>query len=121
MSERLIVAVIDDDEDIRQALAAMFTSNGYGVECFVSAEQFLGRIEARAISVIVSDLQMAGLSGLELARELHARGVDTPMLLITAFASDAVRLRAKRLGVRVVLEKPFDPAILLREVAAAAG
>ncbi len=121
MSERLIVAVIDDDEDIRQALAAMFSSNGYAVHCFVSGEEFLEHMATLAIAVIVTDLQMAGLSGLDLCRELRAREVDIPTLLITAFASDAVRMRAKRLGVRVVLEKPFDPAILLREVAAAAG
>lgn len=121
MSERLIVAIVDDDEDIRQALAAMFSSNGYDVHCFVSAEEFLEQLKTLAISVIVTDLQMTGLSGLDLCRELRAQAVATPTLLITAFASDAVRVRAKRLGVRVVLEKPFDPAILLREVAAAAA
>jgi len=121
VSERLLVTVVDDDDDIRQALGAMFAGNGYAVECFASAEAFLDRIDSLRIAVIVSDLQMAGMSGLELCRELRSRNIDTPMILITAFASDAVRTRASRIGIRSVLEKPFDPPMLLREVGAAAA
>jgi len=116
VSERSIVAVIDDDDDIRQALGAMFMSNGYDVECFESAEAFLDQLDTLPVSVIVSDLQMGGLSGLDLCRDLIAGGIDLPVILITAFASDAVRARAQRLKVRAVLEKPFEPALLLREV-----
>jgi FixJ family two-component response regulator len=117
--EPLLVTVIDDDDDVRQALGAMLFGSGYGVQCFESAEAFLQRDPVGDRSaVIISDLQMGGMSGLELCRALRTGNIDTPIILITAFATAGIRARAQKIGVRALLEKPFDPPRLLGEVEA---
>lgn len=121
VGQPLLVSIIDDDKDVRLALGALLTSIGYEVECFESAEAFLGDDKAAASGCIVSDIQMAGMSGVELARRLRAQGRDAPIILISAFATDAVRVQADRSGVHCLLEKPFNPEALLDEIEAATG
>jgi FixJ family two-component response regulator len=121
VGEPLLVSIIDDDKDVRMALAALLASMGYGVECFDSAEAFLQDDKALASGCIVSDIQMAGISGVELARRLRTQGFDAPIILISAFATDAVRTQAARSGVHCLLEKPFNPETLLEEIQSATG
>lgn len=121
MPNRVSVSVIDDDQAIREALGVLFDGNGYDVACYDSAEAFLHAVDARRPAVIVSDYQMPGMNGLELSRALKARAVQAPVILITAFGSEAIRTRAERAGIARVMEKPFDAPTLLGEVAAFAG
>jgi FixJ family two-component response regulator len=121
VGEPLLVSIIDDDKDVRLALGALLTSIGYQVECYDSAESFLADDKALASGCIVSDIQMSGISGVELARRLRAEGLCAPIILISAFATDAVRAQAARSGVRCLLEKPFNPETLLDEIQSATG
>lgn len=109
------ISVIDDEADIRQALHEMFVGRGYAVDCFDSAEAFLAAEAARS-SLIISDLQMGGMSGLELIRTLRSRGDGTPVILLTAFATPAIRTFAGRSGVAKVFEKPFNSSEMLKVV-----
>lgn len=111
------VSVIDDDEDIRLALSSLLLNNGYEVDCFESADIFLLRDATKLCDCIITDMQMAGLSGLELARRLESRQANVPIIMITAYATDALRARAAKARIRTVLEKPIDPDILLRTIA----
>ncbi|WP_170317561.1 response regulator transcription factor [Paroceanicella profunda] len=118
---RPLISVIDDDEGVRLALDDMFCSRGYAVCCFASAEAFLASPALRASAFVVSDIQMPGMSGLEMVRALRRRGVTVSVVLISAFATPQVFARAAReTGVRLI-EKPFDPPELLLHVEAVAG
>jgi FixJ family two-component response regulator len=120
--EPLLVTIIDDDDDVRQALGAMLIGSGHDVQCFDSAEAFLECDPVGGQSaVIVSDIQMGGMSGLDLCRALRSGRIDTPMILMTGFATAGIRARAQKIGVSALLEKPFDPVLLLGEVEAATG
>lgn len=121
MGPHPFVSVVDDDYDVRLALGGMLRSVGYDVECFESAEAFLEAAESSNSDCIVSDVQMGGMSGLDMARELRARGIGAPLILISAFTTDAVRAQAARQGAHCVLEKPFDPEVLLEQVEACTG
>ncbi|WP_395664279.1 response regulator transcription factor [Methylocella sp.] len=116
-----IVAVVDDDVDIRVALADLFESHGFRANCYESAEDFLRDARHIDSACIISDYVMNGMSGLELARELKSRRSAVPFVLISAFVSVAINDRAADLGVSRVFEKPFDPAVLVSHVAHVTG
>lgn len=111
-----LVAIIDDDADVRDALGAMFHREGFDPKCFESATHFIEEGLHLPTALIVSDYQMPGMNGLDLCRELSARQIGIPLILITAFATAAIRSLAKRYGVCALVEKPFEPAQLLDEV-----
>jgi FixJ family two-component response regulator len=121
MSDSPFVIVVDDDQDVRHALGGLLSSSGYEVECFASAIEFLPRSSDQVYSVIVCDYDMPGMTGIEMCSEMKARGISPPVILITAFATAAVRQKAEEVGVRRVLEKPFDPALLLAEIRSVTG
>lgn len=105
------IAVVDDDGSIRSALSSLLRSMGYEVALFDSAEAFLNTSEAS--DCIVTDLQMPGLSGLELLELLTADGDQRPVIIITAFPELQLRERARRLGASSFLSKPFEADVIL--------
>jgi FixJ family two-component response regulator len=105
-----VVAVVDDDEDVAGALASLVESMGHVGETFASADAFLARADA-PIDLVISDVQMPGTSGVDLARILRGRGL--PVILITAFPSAEIERQAREEGVRCFMRKPFDPAELI--------
>ena len=111
------VAVIDDDEDVRDVLAALLELGGHDVETYPSGVQFLREAVLDHLACLVVDLNMPGMSGLELATELENRGVAIPTLLITGARSAAVRRQAAGSGVMTVMQKPMCHRQLLRFVA----
>jgi FixJ family two-component response regulator len=115
-----LVAVIDDDEEMRLALESLFAYAGYVVEAYPSALAFLDDRPTVHRTAIVTDHQMPGMSGLELVRGLKALGCEAPVFVITAFTTEAIRSAADKLGVTALLEKPFQPGMLLDLVAKAA-
>jgi two-component system response regulator FixJ len=106
------IALIDDDAAVLDSLRMALANRGMQVECFSSAESFLPRAEERWIC-IVSDIRMPGFSGLELQNALHARGVRTPLVLITGHGDIAMAVRAIKAGAFEFIEKPFDHEVLL--------
>ena len=113
MSLNLLISVVDDDESVRLSLEGLIRSLGYAVRCFASGEEFLGSDAHRSSACIVCDIQMPGMNGLELHRQLKAKGVSTPIIFITAYADESVRMRAMNGGARCFLKKPFDAAALI--------
>lgn len=101
-----VIAVIDDDDDVRAALGGLLESLGYQSRLFGSADSFLAAQALEFVDGIISDIQMPGTSGLQLAEEISI--CKKPIILITAFPTHAVRQRALAAGVRCVLVKPFD-------------
>jgi FixJ family two-component response regulator len=115
------VAVVDDDAGVRLALQGLLHSHGLKVRCFASAEQFLQARDRIRAGCLLLDLQLAGMSGLDLLRQLRAAGRHIPAVCLTAQYDEDGRLRAQLLeaGALEVLGKPFDPEQLLTLVHAA--
>lgn len=103
-----MIVIIDDDESVRTATASLVRSLGFGASCFASAEDFLGSPQLGAADCVISDVQMPGMSGLDLQRHLVARGHRTPVILITAFPEDRIRRQADTAGAFGFFAKPFD-------------
>lgn len=114
-----LVSIVDDDASVRDALADLFESSGLRTCSFACARDFLEAEVATQSQCIVSDIQMPGMTGIELSRALRAEAIQTPIILISAFASDPIRRTAEAIGVTCMLAKPFDPLELLACVEAA--
>ena len=109
----LQISVVDDDASMREAIRGLMKSLGYTAEAFGSAEEFLSSREVPRTSCLIADVQMPGMTGLELHRHLVASGKPVPTILITAYPDDRVRQRALEDGVVCFLSKPFDETALL--------
>jgi FixJ family two-component response regulator len=101
------ISVIDDDASVGAAIDNLLSSHGYLVHTFASAEEFLQSAQRDGSSCIISDVQMAAMSGLDLLTHMRSRGHKTPFIFITAFPQDSVRARAQKAGAICVLTKPF--------------
>jgi FixJ family two-component response regulator len=107
-SSKLTVAVVDDDEAVRDALSNLLASLDLGVATFASAEEFLASSACSVAACLITDVQMPGMSGLDLQRHLIENGNRIPVILITAFPRDHVRQRAEADGAFGFFAKPFD-------------
>lgn len=107
------IAVVDDDESVREALRNLLRSVGYEVRTFCSAEDFLEHPKDEGFSCLVSDIQMPGMGGLELQKRIVASRAPLPVILMTAFPRDHVRQEAEELGAAGFLTKPFDASRLI--------
>jgi FixJ family two-component response regulator len=107
------ISVVDDDESMREAMRGLMKSLGYAAQAFASAEDFLNSRQVPRTSCLIADVQMSGMTGLELHRHLVASGKTIPTILITAYPDDSARERALSDGVVCYLSKPFDENDLL--------
>jgi FixJ family two-component response regulator len=114
-----VISVIDDDASVRAAADNFLSSHGYTVQTFASAEDFLQSVRLNDSSCVVADVQMLGMSGLDLLETVRGRGNDTPFIFITAFPSENIRARAAKAGADVLLEKPFSASVLIECIKAA--
>lgn len=115
MSHPALVAVVDDDEDVRESLEMLVLSIGHRAVLFESADALLSSPLFDEVQCVVSDVQMPGTNGVQLAREIRLR-TAVPVILITAFPADEIERRAKEAGVVRFLSKPFDPNALIDDL-----
>ncbi|MFZ2020015.1 MAG: response regulator [Methyloceanibacter sp.] len=108
-----VVSIIDDDESVRAATQCLVRSLGLKTRTFASAEEFLLSPYVTETSCVIADVQMAKMSGLELQSRLRACGNDLPMIFITAFPDERLKLRALEDGAVCFLSKPFDGQVLI--------
>jgi FixJ family two-component response regulator len=108
-----VISVIDDDASIRAATNNLLSSHGYSVHTFESAEDFLQSVHQGESSCVVADVQMSGMSGLDLLTHLRTRANDVPFIFITAFPDESVRARALKAGAISFLSKPFAGPVLI--------
>jgi len=107
------VAVVDDDEAVRGALSNLLASLDLGVATFASAEEFLASPACHAAACLITDVQMPGMSGLDLQRHLASEGNRIPVILITAFPQDRLRQQADAEGAFGFFAKPFDGRLMI--------
>ena len=119
MSEDKLISIVDDDELARDGIRELVESFGYTVAAFSSAEDFLASSQVEETACLITDLQMPGLSGLELQEALRSQGHHTPVILITAYPSENHQKRALNGGAVGFLSKPFDERSLIKCLTAA--
>ena len=120
-TEAQLVAIVDDDEDVRNAVHAVLKSAGLSPRSFASAEDFLGSGKRSETACLISDIEMPGMNGLELQARLAEDGGRIPIIFITAYGNARTRTRAMKAGALDFLEKPFDDEILIERVRTALG
>jgi FixJ family two-component response regulator len=116
-----LISIIDDDEEMREATKGLLRSLGYQAAAFSSAEEFLQSDSLDNTDCLIADVQMPGLSGIDLQGRLIARGVQMPTIFITAFPEEGIRTRAMKAGAVGYLSKPFSEESLLRCLDSALG
>ncbi|CAB3752212.1 response regulator transcription factor [Paraburkholderia solisilvae] len=108
------VSIVDDDESVRLATASLIRSLGWSAQVYASADAFLRSNACVSTACVVCDIQMPGMTGLEMQAQLIANGMRLPIIFVTAFPSDATRRRASENGARYFLHKPIDAAEFTR-------
>jgi FixJ family two-component response regulator len=121
LPKQIVIAVVDDDASVREALTGLMKSLGYRVIAFQSAEDFLNSKRRNSTACLVADVQMDGMSGPELHRSLVMAGYPIPTILITAYPDETVRVHALQAGVKGYLTKPFSEEELLACLRSALG
>jgi FixJ family two-component response regulator len=116
-----LISIVDDDESMREATKGLVRSLGYEAATFSSAEEFLQSDSVDTTSCLITDVQMPGLSGIDLQRWLMDRGNRMPTIFITAFPEEQSRARAMQAGAIGFLGKPFSEESLVRCLDSALG
>jgi FixJ family two-component response regulator len=114
LSKPPLVAIIDDDESVRVTTDSLVRSFGYAVHTFASAEEFLRSSRLDDFACVIADVQMPGMSGVELQDQLRAQGYPVPFIFFTAFPDENIRAQALAAGAICYLTKPFDGDSLVR-------
>jgi len=117
--DRFRVLVVDDHASAREAVADVLREAQYYVVACACASEALVKLGSERIDVVITDLQMPGMNGLEFICEIERRRLDVQVLMITAHASIASAVEAMRHGAFDYIEKPFDAIALERSVAQA--
>jgi len=113
MSARGGILVVDDEPGMRAGLAAVLGRGGFAVEVAPSGEDGLARLAQGGIDLLVTDLRLPGMSGLDLVCEARRAGIDAPVIVITAYGTIEDAVAAMKLGAFDFLTKPFSPNDLL--------
>jgi FixJ family two-component response regulator len=108
-----VISIVDDDESFRRATTNFVRSLGYTAATFSSAEEFLQADGARRTDCLITDLQIPGMTGLELQTRLTAEGHRMPIIFISAFPEMKARAQALAAGAAAFLDKPFNDDTLI--------
>lgn len=115
------IAIVDDDAQVRVGLCSLLRSYGYTVEVYDGAAPLLADNAPGRHHCIITDLQMPGMSGVELLEQLRRDGSQLPVILMTAFPEANLRKRAFQSGASCFLSKPFEANELLLCLKQASG
>lgn len=111
-----IVAVLDDEPEMRKALRRLLTGHGFGVEEFANGKDFLAAVNSRPLDCLLLDLHMAEVNGFDVLEAFCSRHVRVPVIVITAHDEPGTEQRVRALGACDYLKKPVDRDILLRAI-----
>lgn len=108
-----MIFIIDDDVSIRRAYKNLFNSAGLDCKSFETADEFLVRTKVTADNIIILDIKMPGISGIDLLKELEARSIKAKIIIVSAFVDSNIQQLARDYGVVAVLRKPVDGEALI--------
>lgn len=123
-SAKATIYVVDDDEAVRDGLAALLSIQGFAVQAYDSAEALIAALGATAPvapACLLADVRMPGMGGLELQREARRRWPSLPVVMITGHGDIPMAVAALKAGASDFLEKPFDSDVLLASIGQALG
>jgi FixJ family two-component response regulator len=109
-----MVSIVDDDESVRNGISSLIRSFGWETSVFSSAQDFLDSGLASTVDCVITDVQMPGMTGLELQQRLIADGHKMPIIFITAYDLDGIRKQALDNGATCFLLKPIDADTIIR-------
>ncbi|MEZ5001091.1 MAG: sigma-54 dependent transcriptional regulator [Bacteroidales bacterium] len=109
MAEKISILVVDDEESVRDSLYNWFIEDGYDVECAENAKKALAILESREFNIILADIKMPGMDGLEMHRRIKKLNRDSIVIIMTAFASVDTAVQALKDGAYDYVTKPIDP------------
>ena len=113
MQNAPVVSIIDDDQDVRQAVQRLMRSRGFATRTFASAEEFLRSPSLHETACVITDIQMPGMTGIDLHDVMLKQGPRLPVIFLTAFPDDRTEKRALQAGALGFLTKPFDARTLV--------
>ena len=116
---KINVAVVDDDESFARSLERLFRASGFAVSTYSSAEVFLARASLPPPDCLLLDVQLGGMSGLDLQRRLHELGSRVPIIFVTAHDAPGVREQARQAGCSAYFLKPVLGQLLLKAISKA--
>jgi FixJ family two-component response regulator len=108
-----IISIVDDDDAVREAMKLLMRSLGYHASTFGSADEFLSSEQVDDTSCLITDVQMPGMSGLDLQDRLISEGQRIPIIFLTGHPDENVRMRAMKAGALAFLTKPHNHDHLL--------
>ena len=114
MEEKLEILVLDDEEIVCMRLKSPLEKSGYIVECYCDSRKAKSRIEQHRFDIVITDLKMAHVDGLQLFQLAHDKWPDCEIIIITGFATVDVTREALHKGVRDVIAKPFKIAEFIK-------
>lgn len=109
MSKKISILIVDDEESVRDSLYNWFIEDGYYVQCAADAKEALSLLESEPFHIVLADIKMPGMDGLEMHRRIKALNKDAIVIMMTAFASVDTAVQALKDGAYDYVTKPFDP------------
>lgn len=109
MEKKISILIVDDEDSVRESLNLWFTEDGYRVECAENAKKALSILESDVFDIILTDLKMPGMDGLELLQRIKTLNKDSIIIVMTAFATVDTAVKALKEGAFDYVTKPFDP------------
>jgi DNA-binding NtrC family response regulator len=109
MERKISILIVDDEESVRDSLYSWFIEDNYRVECAENAKKALSILESESFDIILADIKMPGMDGLEMLRRIKALKKDSIVIVITAFATVDTAVQALKDGAFDYVTKPFDP------------
>jgi DNA-binding NtrC family response regulator len=109
MTKKISILIVDDEESVRDSLYSWFMEDGYRVECAENAKKALSMLENENFDIILADIKMPGMDGLEMLRRIKLLKTDSIVIVITAFATVDTAVQALKDGAFDYITKPFDP------------
>lgn len=107
--EKLSILIVDDEEVVRDSLVHWFTEEGYDVDSSASAPEALSKLAGREFDLVIADIRMPGMDGIELLEKIRSEQLDTSVIVMTGYASVETAVRALKHGAFDYITKPFDP------------
>ena len=109
MAQAMKIAIIDDEQDMRQSISQWLALSGYDTESFASAEEALKTLGPEYPGIVISDIKMPGIDGMEFLKKLMSSDSSLPVIMITGHGDVPMAVEAMRVGAFDFLEKPFNP------------
>jgi len=111
-----VIAIVDDDPSVQRGLQRLIRSAGWKAETFASAQEFLARSRAQSPNCVLLDLQLPGLSGLDLQKRMAEVGLEIPIVFLTGHGNIPASVQAMKAGAVQFLTKPVDEQELLQAI-----